>query len=73
MQLNIKKQSGGSFTIEANDSDTIRAIKQKIQEKEGIAVQDQNIIFSGRKLEDDRMVNEYNFSGSSMVHLIVSK
>jgi len=53
-------------------NDTIKSIKQRIEEKEEIPVDHQRLVFSGRQdLEDARTPWEYNIQKDSILHLVL--
>lgn len=58
--LFVKSINGKTRTLTVNRTDTIRAIKDQIQEKEGIAPEEQRLIFAGKNLEDTKTIAEFS-------------
>jgi len=58
-----------TITLEAWPSDTVYALKTKINDKEGIPLDEQRLIFNGRQIEDGRALSDYGISKQSCIYL----
>jgi len=71
MQIFIKTLSGKSIPLDIDDLTTVADVKTKLKDMEGIPVDDQRLIFSGRQLEDTDKLSAHNVVDGSVIHLVL--
>ncbi|KAM0054173.1 putative Ubiquitin-like domain-containing protein [Helianthus debilis subsp. tardiflorus] len=70
MRLFIKTLTGKTITLEVKPSATIRDVKSKICDTEGIPVYQQRLVFKGNELDDGPTLSDYNIHNDATVDLI---
>ena len=69
IQIFIKTLTGKTITLVVGPSETIKNVKLKIQDEEGIPPSQQHLIFRRQELEDHQTLKEYKVTNKSSVHL----
>lgn len=73
MKITIKTLQQKLFTVDVEPEDTVATIKSKISDEHGHAIESQKLIYSGKVLEDKKVVKDCNFKEKDFLVLMVSK
>ena len=79
MQLFVKFPTGKTVPFKAESSDSIMNLKQKIQDSEGVSVEEQHLFFAdqqdrfsaNKELEDSRILSDYNVERESAFDMVL--
>jgi len=71
MQIFVKALTGKTLTFDVEPSDSIESIKDKIFDKEGVALEVQMLVFGGKRLENGKTLAEYKIEENSMLYMVI--
>merc|ERR1711964_511620 len=71
MQITVKIARGTTITLDVNQSDTIRSVKDKVQDWTDIPSEEQRLIFAGKQLEDGRTLSDYNIQNGKTLYYVL--
>ena len=71
MQIFIKLISNKTLVLDVLPSYTIKNIKEIIKDKEGIPLEEQNLISSGKRLLDDKTLEYYDIKNEFIIYLFL--
>ncbi|XXG65854.1 hypothetical protein AAC387_Pa05g3458 [Persea americana] len=72
MMIKVKTLTGKEIEIDVEATDTIRRVKDRVEEKEGIPPLQQRLLFAGKQMRDDKTVRDYGIEGGSVLHLVLA-
>ena len=69
MKITVETDTDQTLTLEVEPFDTVKSVKHKIQEKQGIPTDQQRITFKTLDLHDSRILSDYNIQNESSLNL----
>ena len=70
-QIFVMSLNGRTIALEVEDDILVLEVKQQIEDIEGIPLNQQRLVFSGKQMEDPRTLRHYNVRNNSTVSLLL--
>ena len=70
-QIFIKTLTGRKQSLNFEPTDPVIVIKNALQEKEGIQIDQIKLIYSGKQLNDDKTLEYYNITAGATIHMVL--
>jgi len=70
-QIFIKTLTGRKQAFNFEPENQVLVVKQALQEKEGIQVDQIRLIHSGKQLADDKTLESYNIAAGATIHMVL--
>ena len=67
----IKTLTGRKQALNFEPENQVLAVKQALQEKEGIQVDQIKLIYSGKQLADDKTLESYGIAAGATIHMVL--
>eukprot|EP01015_Nassula_variabilis_P004583 TRINITY_DN1319_c0_g1_i4.p1 TRINITY_DN1319_c0_g1~~TRINITY_DN1319_c0_g1_i4.p1 ORF type:complete len:102 (+),score=29.30 TRINITY_DN1319_c0_g1_i4:3-308(+) len=72
MQIFIKTLTQKKHSMNFEPENTINQIKLALQEKEGIMADQIKLVSSGKLLEDNKKISDYNLEAGATIHMVIN-
>jgi ubiquitin C len=69
MQIFIRTFNGKTLVISINSCDTIKTLKNQIQDKEGVPTNQQRLVYGTKTLENNHTLEAYNINDYATIHV----
>ncbi|MEQ1755126.1 MAG: ubiquitin-like protein [Micropepsaceae bacterium] len=71
LKITIKTLTAKAIQLDVDTDDTIKAVKEKLEAKEGYPASEQRLIYHGQQLEDAHTLADYKVSTGDTLHLVM--
>jgi ubiquitin-large subunit ribosomal protein L40e len=71
LQIHVKSLTGKTTKVCVSPFACVLDIKEKLQEIEGINIDEIRLIFAGKQLETNRLLSDYNIADESIIHAVL--
>lgn len=72
MLIQVHTVSGRKHQIDVEPNMTIGAIKEELQQREGISAQQQRLLFRGQNLNDQATIETAHIQAGDVLHMVLA-
>jgi hypothetical protein len=72
MIIHVQTVSGKKHQLDVEPNSTIQSVKEELQQREGISVVQQRILFHGQALNDATTIEVAKISPGSVIHMVLA-
>lgn len=70
IQVIVKTLTGRRYEVDVDESDSVQEVKNKIEQKETIPVDQQRLIHEGKLMEENRKISEFYSNADITIYLV---
>ena len=71
MQIFIKTLTGKKSAFDFEPENLVRNVKEALQVKEGIKIEQIRLIFGGKQMSDETKLQDYNVKAGDTIHMVL--
>lgn len=71
MQIFIKTLTGRTVSLIVEEDESIKTVKQKFKDKDGVPVNEQRLLYGGHELKDNQTLKDYGIYRDATLHLVL--
>ena len=72
IKVTVRPLSGGSFTLDVFENDFVLSVKEMYGKKSNINVDTMRFVSTGKQLENDKRLSDYNIKDGTVIHMIIT-
>jgi hypothetical protein len=72
MQIQVHTVSGRKHILDVEPNWTISAIKEELQQREGISIQQQRLLYRGQNLTDQTTIEVSRIQPGEVLHMVLA-
>lgn len=67
----LKNLNGNTVLFNVDANENVHSLKIKIQDKAGVPLNQQRLVYAGKQLHDEHLLADYNILKDSTLHLVL--